>query len=403
MRKSISNLRATVEGHCVLLTWYKSGAEDLPADEFAAFRICRRQEDNFTFGVDYAEYFDGLSPDGAELVFEGSLAALNDRKFIYRDESVEVGRTYAYFVQGQHGDPVGPAPVKVRDEQVWWSYDHLMTRLRGLAQAHTRSVRLDMCGKTAGGCDIPMLEVGRGAHTLGLVGLVHPGESGPELIVPALERLLKDKPELFEKARVLAIPAVCIDSRERMVHGRPWYLRTNARGVDINRNFPADWETADLSYGLDTSDPDAVTYRGPSPASESETQALMSVLADQPPDLLFSYHSLASIAGLPGLVTTLAANDAEYTAHARAAIERFGVGLFPERKAQDNWLKLSCRSGSLSTWLYRIGAGPAFDLEGGLCAGLDAFSHDRTTIAMLQEYQERHTRAIGSILASWPR
>jgi len=42
--------------------------------------------------------------------------------------------------------------------------------------------------------------------------------------------------------------------------------RTNARGVDLNRNFPRRWRPA----GGGTT-----TYSGPSPASEPETQALM--------------------------------------------------------------------------------------------------------------------------------
>lgn len=401
MRKLITGLRAVVEGRCVLLSWYR--ASTAVDDDVASWRIYRRQEDGFTFGVDYEEYFAGLTADGAEQVFDGPLDAINGRRFICRDEDVKPGRTYSYFVAAKTGPIVGPAPVRVRDEQVWWSYDQLIVRLRGLAQAHPRTARLTMCGQTVGGLEIPALEIGRGAHTLGLVGLIHPGESGPELIVPAMERLLKDSPELFEKARVLALPAVCIDSRERMVRGTPWYLRTNARGVDLNRNFPADWEKASLMYGLDSSEPDSVTYRGLGPGSEPETQAVMSVLAEQPPDLLLSYHSLSSICGLPGLVSTLAGQDADYQRIARRAINAFGGGLFPERSPQDNWLKSASTHGSLSTWLYRIGAGPAIDLEGGLCGGIEQFRADQTDTALLSEYQERHTRAIGVLLTHWNR
>ncbi len=55
--------------------------------------------------------------------------------------------------------------------------------------------------------------------------------------------------------------------------------RKNARGVDLNRNFPVDWGH---TSGL--------TYSGPGPMSEPETQALMAFLDEINPQYLISFH-----------------------------------------------------------------------------------------------------------------
>lgn len=55
--------------------------------------------------------------------------------------------------------------------------------------------------------------------------------------------------------------------------------RRNARGVDLNRNFPTDWGR---SFGQ--------TYSGPRPVSEPETAALMTFLDEINPAYLVSFH-----------------------------------------------------------------------------------------------------------------
>lgn len=66
----------------------------------------------------------------------------------------------------------------------------------------------------------------------------------------------------------------------------------NNDGVDINRNFSARWNfDTEGSSGA----PNSQTYRGPSPASEPETQALQNLVREQGFRLMLNYHSAAEL------------------------------------------------------------------------------------------------------------
>ena len=55
--------------------------------------------------------------------------------------------------------------------------------------------------------------------------------------------------------------------------------RKNARGVDLNRNYPRGWKDLDGNY-----------ESGPGPASEPETRAMMSFLKAVRPERVLSFH-----------------------------------------------------------------------------------------------------------------
>jgi carboxypeptidase T len=66
-------------------------------------------------------------------------------------------------------------------------------------------------------------------------------------------------------------------------------------GVDNNRNYPYAWNTCNGSSGSTGSD----TYRGPSPGSEPETQALMNAVTMAMPVMSISYHSYSELVLYP--------------------------------------------------------------------------------------------------------
>jgi hypothetical protein len=245
------------------------------------------------------------------------------------------------------------------------------------------------------------LKVGNGKPVLGLIGTIHAGESGPELIIPILENLLRKNKNIFKTRSIIAVPSVNIDAREKLVQGTPWYLRTNANGVDLNRNFPGDWKTIGKGYGLSTADPYSETYRGPYPASEPETQGIMRLLSEHKPSMVLSFHCLAGICGLPALAFDKAKKNRVYQKACEKIVRLYGQGLYPEKKYDPQWLQFGAAAGSLDSWLFREFKIRCFDLELWPSVDRRAFDkcvRDKTDRALLKEYRLRHQRAIQNIL-----
>ena len=402
VHKRVRFVDARTEGGKVTLIWYRGAAASAaePDDESPSFRILRREETAFTYGKDYDEFFLNRGPEGAAVVHDGPLAPACGAKWVFEDADVETHKVYSYYVQPTDCAPVGPAPVKIRDPRVCWDHAALMREARALAEDFADRVRLDVCGHTAAGREIPRLVVGAGGRALGLVGVIHAGEAGPELIVPALRLLLDESPEVFDDARVIAVPSVNLDGRERVARGVPWYLRTTPEGVDLNRNFPAWWEERSLGYGLDSCDPDSITYRGPRPASAPETRAVMAAFEDAPPFAVFSFHCLASICSLPALCYGGPGATGEYHLLCREYARLYASGLFPGERFNAKGFRpsVAATAGSLPAWLFKTFGCPAFDLEGGAVEEPDPWRLDMTDVECLRLHQRRHARAIADLL-----
>lgn len=68
------------------------------------------------------------------------------------------------------------------------------------------------------------------------------------------------------------------------------YWKANARGVDLNQNFPANWEQV-----VTCPNPSYATYRGESALSEPESQALANLVNSRTWAATISYHSMGNI------------------------------------------------------------------------------------------------------------
>ncbi len=130
-------------------------------------------------------------------------------------------------------------------------------------------------GESVGGR--PIVAVNRrgslAAHrTVVAVGVIHGDERHGRLVTDRLMTV-----PLPADLDLWIVPTVNPDGEAR---GE----RKNGRGVDLNRNWPANWETGTyFSSGRYDS--------GPSPASEPETRAMMEFLGSVEPDVTIWYHS----------------------------------------------------------------------------------------------------------------
>jgi protein MpaA len=181
-------------------------------------------------------------------------------------------------------------------------------------------------------------------HVL-VVGDVHGNEPAGEAIVARLRR---------ERLSGVAFWLV----RTANPDGRARGTRQNARGVDLNRNFPYRWAPgARGTY-----------YPGPRAASEPETRALMTLVRRVRPQLAVYYHQHLGI--------TVRARGGDLAVE-RAYARRTGLPL----RSLPNY------HGTAVSWENRtVPQGTAFVVE--LRAGpADAGLHARAVLALARRYR----------------
>lgn len=359
--------------------------------------IYRREEPGYVFDYDESEYFDCMLPNEEDIIFNGTLEVENTY-CVYTDYDIEIGKVYVYWVGRESFGKylTGPVPVTVRDSRVWWSYEKITEKEREL-QRNYPTVMLKQVGATVYGKELNAILVGNQKNMIACIGAIHAGESGPEILLSALSEMLRENPHVFDKCGLAVLPIVNADMRDAMVKGAPWYIRTNAKGVDLNRNFDANWNITEYGYNLSTADYRSPTYRGPYPHSEPEVRAVADFIELVKPCALFSFHYLCSIASDKLISSKFAADDAEYKAKLehvkRTYSDAFRDAIGKPRLANCE-PELTSSSGGLATYMYQRGV-IAFDLEfkGDVEEFFDC-KRDKTTFEMLELAIRGHKAAL---------
>jgi protein MpaA len=166
------------------------------------------------------------------------------------------------------------------------------------------------------------------ARRVVLLGVMHGDEKPPARILTTL----RDRPA-FAGVDLWVVPVVNPDGAEAG-------SRQNARGVDLNRNFPHIWK-ADTRVRY---------HSGAEPASEPETRATMRFLDDVDPELVLSFHQ-----PFDALDTTLV----KQTWLARDVADALGLAMRPIPCAQG-----PCH-GTLTGWFNAAHDGMALTVELG--------------------------------------
>lgn len=104
--------------------------------------------------------------------------------------------------------------------------------------------------------------------------------------------------KLRARANLWVIPSYNPDGYQKTMesdgHGPLSLLRTNARGVDLNRNFPRPCKHAPYTLGFAGSrHPGKATYKGPHPLSEPESRCLFEWLEQTPIHAALNLHSFS--------------------------------------------------------------------------------------------------------------
>lgn len=145
-------------------------------------------------------------------------------------------------------------------------------------------------GRSARGRTITATVYGKGKRVVMVLGGIHGDEPKTSILARALIATL-GRDDVPDGLTVLIVPDVNPD-------GLMSLTRVNARGVDINRNFPSPSWRCDY--------PDGRHYPGSSPASESETRAIIKFIERYPPDYVITLHAALGCVNWDGPAADLA-------------------------------------------------------------------------------------------------
>ncbi len=136
--------------------------------------------------------------------------------------------------------------------------------------AQSAEPRRIVLGKSVEGRSLELIELGPGGDVVFIMASIHGDEPAGTPLVRRLAEHLARNPALLKGRRVLILPVANPDGLHHKTRG-------NARGVDLNRNFPSG------NYR-------AGGGRGPTALSEPESVAIHKVLKEYRPKRIISLH-----------------------------------------------------------------------------------------------------------------
>ncbi len=202
-------------------------------------------------------------------------------------------------------DTVGTLPSP------WHEYpDHQGLEERWRALAGATGTRAQTAGMSVEGRPILRLDLGRkdGPAVL-LTGLMHGVEVvGALALLDFVGRLTADpRSELLRHARLVVVPMVnpdaFADNCRLLGAGRRAYRRCNARGVDLNRNFPRLEKALPMNPLGGSRWQFSPHYVGPHPLSEPETRILGDIAHEIRPRVSVGFHSFGELLLYPWAFT----------------------------------------------------------------------------------------------------
>lgn len=156
-------------------------------------------------------------------------------------------------------------------------------------QPYETGVTPAVIGTSVSGRPIEVIRFGSGPSVRVIVAGIHGGnEWNTTALAQQLILHLQENPQMVpDDVTLYIIPSLNPDGLARALDPDG---RVNDNGVDLNRNWDADWQQQWDRTGCWSLRP---TTSGEYPNSEPETQALAQFLLAHPADALISYHSAA--------------------------------------------------------------------------------------------------------------
>jgi protein MpaA len=189
-----------------------------------------------------------------------------------------------------------PAPVSKLCQQV-------AGRISGFSPEQCKQAGLRAAASSGQGRPLLLRDVQPGAPGVSeprrvlVLGGIHGDEFSAVVVAfQWIERLRGDR---FQRFQWRFLPCVNPDG----LLAQPAH-RTNASGVDLNRNFPTpQWNTQALAYWKSKTHSDPRRYPGKQAASEPETRWVIEQIASYRPDAIVSLHAPLNVLDFDGPYT----------------------------------------------------------------------------------------------------
>lgn len=203
-------------------------------------------------------------------------------------------------------------PWLVNDKNKVYDYNDMTADLRRLVHKYPGKAGLSSLGKSYDGRDIWCLRIGSAYAGKRLVidAAIHGREwKNTQILMRQAEEILREYNEHKDRFRNVCLYLIPMDNPDgvtisqygyqgirnkklqkkvkKIGHFRRW--KNNARGVNLNNNFPAGFSVKKKKK------PDYATYPGKKAGSEKETKALMKFIQKIKPNTVLNLHSTGSI------------------------------------------------------------------------------------------------------------
>lgn len=203
-----------------------------------------------------------------------------------------------------------------------YTYDEMQEDIYELAELYPQLISVYSLGKSAEGRDMTAFNLGNGEKKIIMCGGMH----AREYIASIFLMYIADRysygyvmdeyldgysiREALDKATFIFIPMMNPDGTNIVQNGfeaslnpdavaampitewggdHPWSSwKANARGVDLNKNYPINW-------GPTQSQPSSAGYSGPYENSEPETQVMVELVNNTDFEILASFHSQGQV------------------------------------------------------------------------------------------------------------
>ena len=193
-----------------------------------------------------------------------------------------------------------------------YTYDNMSADILALSQAFPDRIHYSIIGSTALGRNIYCVSLGNqsSVHHIMVQASIHAREyMCTQMCMKMIEYYAENKQNMLNKICFDIVPmsnpdgvsiaqsgiAAAPNSMPTQTFikdiGHVSLWKTNAMGVDLNRNFDVGWEA--INQGVTT--PSYEKYKGESPCSEAETKALVMLALSRTYDAFISYHMQGGI------------------------------------------------------------------------------------------------------------